>query len=94
MHGVGHDTNHNWYQTLKQPGTNVSCCNNTDCRPTMSRVVDGAVQVVLDGDWTPVPSEKILKTPAPDLGDHVCAPKRNNFLPKGYVYCVVLGSGA
>ncbi len=93
MHGHGHDGLHSWYLTLKQPGSGMSCCNNEDCRPTMSRVVDNAVQVEIDGEWTNVPPEKIVKTPSPDLGSHVCAPKQNKKLPKGHIYCVILGSG-
>ena len=36
----GHAQNHDWYQDLKRPGTNYSCCNGSmngvdgDCRPT------------------------------------------------------------
>lgn len=92
-HGDGHDALHHWYETLKQPRTNASCCNNEDCRPTVSRVVEGVVQVELDGRWTNVPPEKILKTPSPDLGAHVCAPKHGQFRGSGFIYCVVLGSG-
>jgi len=95
MHGVGHDALHHWYETLRQPGNGASCCNNQDCRPTRSRLVEGGgVQVELDGVWTPVPPGKILNVPSPDLQSHVCAPKAGSLFPKGHIYCVVLGSGA
>jgi hypothetical protein len=91
-HGEGHDTMHHWYQTLKQPLTGMSCCNNEDCRPTVSRVVGETVEVMVDGEWTAVPHEKIVKTPSPDLGSHVCAPKYSTSKPKT-LFCVVLGGG-
>ena len=92
-HGVGHDYLHAWYETLKQPGSGMSCCNNQDCRPTSSRVVGENVQVEVDGEWTTVPPDKILNAQAPDLGAHVCAPKASSLYPKGYVFCVILGNG-
>jgi hypothetical protein len=71
----------------------MSCCNNEDCRPTVSRTVGDAVQVEVDGEWATVPPEKIVKSPSPDLGSHVCAPKHTSLFPKGFVYCAVIGSG-
>jgi hypothetical protein len=93
IHGQGHDLMHGWYQSLKQPGTGISCCNNEDCRPTISRTLEGKIQVQVDGEWTDVPPERIVNTPSPDLGAHVCAPKRMGFSHKALIYCVVLGSG-
>lgn len=93
VYGLGHDQLHYWYQTLRQPGTGMSCCNNQDCRPTTYRVQGGEVQVELDGEWTTVPQNKILNVQPPDLNAHVCAPKQPGLYPKGYVFCVVLGSG-
>jgi len=94
MYGVGHDMLHHWYETLRQPGNGASCCNNMDCRPTRSRVVNGGVEVELDGEWTPVPQNKILNVPSPDLQSHVCAPRASSVFPKGHIYCVVLGAGS
>ena len=94
VHGAGHDALHNWYLTLKQPGTAASCCNNQDCRPTQTRIVGGGLQVEIDGEWTAVPQGKILNTPSPDLQSHVCAPKAGYIYPKGHIFCVVMGSGA
>jgi hypothetical protein len=94
MHGDGHDQLHHWYQTLKQPKNGASCCNNQDCRPTQSRMINGEVQVEIDGEWTIVPREKILNVPSVDLQSHVCAPSAaNGMFPKGYIYCVILGLG-
>jgi hypothetical protein len=92
-YGLGHDQLHYWYQTLKQPGTGMSCCNNQDCRPTTYRLHGSEIQVEVDGEWTTVPPNKILNVQPPDLNAHVCAPKQPGLYPKGYVFCVVLGSG-
>ena len=93
-HGVGHEQLHHWYLTLRAPGTGMPCCSNKDCRPTRSRIVQGVVQVEVDGEWTPVPVDKILSTPSPDLQSHVCAPKHRYPYTKGYIFCVILGMGA
>ena len=55
-HGEGHAENHDWYRELKQPGTNMSCCNGTlngiegDCRPTRAYIDDnGTWRALIDG---------------------------------------------
>ena len=88
QYGVGHDVLHHWYLTLKQPGNGASCCSNQECRPTQSRIVNGEVQVEVEGAWTTVSRSKVLNTPSPDLQSHVCA-SRSSY----HIYCVVLGSG-
>jgi hypothetical protein len=92
QHGVGHDNLHHWYTTLYDR-SGKSCCNLTDCRPTVSREREGRVEVMVDGEWTIVPADKILDKSSPDLGSHVCSPPRPNTYPKGHIFCVVLGSG-
>ena len=47
-----------------------------DCRPTQSRKVRGYYEVKVDGEWIPVPEDKIINVIAPDSGAHVCAPKQ------------------
>ena len=91
-HGQGHNALHHWYLTLRDRAGR-SCCSNVDCRPTLSREREGRVEVIIDGEWTPVPREKILSRPSPDLGSHVCSPKQPSIYPKGHIFCVVLGSG-
>lgn len=92
-HGVGHAELHHWYLTLRQPITGMSCCSNRDCRPTQARVENGIVEVEVDGEWTAVTQDKIIKTPSPDLQSHVCAPKPGFMFSKGHIFCVVLGAG-
>src|SRR5215471_18188638 len=88
----GHDHDkwhHGFYQTLERPDTKSPCCNLTDCRPTSGRQVDGHYEVKVNGAWVSVPSGKILKQSAPDLGFHVCAPFKFDGQPD-HLYCVVV----
>ena len=66
-----------------------TCCNLMDCRPTQSRMVGDHYEVKVDGEWTPVPNDKINNVVAPDGGAHVCAPRQVG-PNKGVLFCVVL----
>ncbi len=91
-HGDGHDKLHHWYRQLNDINGN-SCCSGVDCRPTEARITRDGVEVLVDGQWTLVPPEKILDKASPDLGSHVCSPLQPSHYPKGHIFCVVLGSG-
>ena len=61
-HGQGHAENHDWYEKLKRPGSNASCCSGSkdgvegDCRPTRAyQKDDGNWYALLNGRWVPVP---------------------------------------
>jgi hypothetical protein len=89
---LGHDHDkwhHGFYKTLERPDAKSPCCNLTDCRPTSGRQVDGHYEVKVNGAWVSVPSGKILKQSAPDLGFHVCAPFKFDGQPD-HLYCVVV----
>ena len=89
-HGAGHDDWHEgFYSKLIRKDTKTSCCNLSDCRPTLSRMVGDHYEVMVDGEWLPVPKEAIQNVAAPDGGTHVCAPRQNG-RNKGTIYCVVL----
>jgi len=91
-HGQGHDKWHaDFYSKLMRPDTKTSCCNLADCRPTEVRSVGDHYEVMKDGRWIRVPSDKIVKDHAPDGGAHICAPPSygTSFEPD-YVFCVVL----
>jgi hypothetical protein len=60
-----------------------------DCRPTQSRIVGDHYEVKVDGEWTPVPNDRINNVVAPDGGAHVCAPPQEG-INKGVLFCVVL----
>lgn len=88
--GHGHAENHDWYKTLKQPGTGYSCCSGDvahgDCRPTRAyKMSDGTWRALVDGHWETVPPGVVLKTMAPDGNSHVCAGK------SGMIFCFIGG---
>ena len=91
MHGRGHDKLHHWYETLKQPLSGYSCCDNKDCRPTTARRQGELLEVLVDGEWMKVPSTAILTGTSPDTNTHVCAAQLYG-RPK-VIFCVVLGFG-
>ncbi|UYN95958.1 MAG: hypothetical protein KIT25_03150 [Enhydrobacter sp.] len=91
--GQGHAEHHDWYRELKQPGTNLSCCNGTsngvegDCRPTRAYQDDeGRWRAMINGRWIPVPPRVVLKQLAPDGGSHICVSR------SGLIYCFLGGS--
>jgi len=89
-YGVGHDRWHReFYSKLNRNDGRGTCCNLMDCRPTQSRMVGNHYEVKVDGEWTPVPNDRINNVVAPDGGAHVCAPRQEG-LNKGVVFCVVL----
>jgi hypothetical protein len=88
--GVGHDRWHeDFYLKLNRNDGKGTCCNLMDCRPTQSRMVGDHYEVKVDGEWTPVPNDKINNVVAPDGGAHVCAPRQVG-PNKGVLFCVVL----
>ena len=88
--GQGHEHWHQgFYRNLERPDAKASCCNQTDCRPTSGRQVDGHYEVKVNGAWVSVPPSKILKQSAPDLGFHVCTPFKFDGKPD-HLYCVVI----
>ena len=70
-YGGGHDKWHqNFYSKLKRNDGQGSCCNVMDCRPTQSRMVSDHYEVKVDGEWVPIPNDKINNVVAPDGGAH------------------------
>jgi len=51
---------HDWFQSLKMPGTPFSCCSIADCRPTEYRMSESGYEAFLDNKWIPVPQDKVL----------------------------------
>ena len=89
-YGVGHDRWHmEFYSKLNRNDGKGSCCNLMDCRPTQSRMAGDHYEVKVDGEWTPVPNDKINNVVAPDSGAHVCAPMQEG-PNKGVLFCVIL----
>src|SRR5262249_59198758 len=58
--GFGHDRWHgDFYSKLNSNGGKGTCRNLMDCRPTQSRMVGDHYEVKVDGEWTPVPNDRI-----------------------------------
>ena len=49
-----------WFESLKQPGSGVSCCSIADCRPVEYRLVADGYEAYLDAKWVRVADEKVL----------------------------------
>jgi hypothetical protein len=49
-----------WFESLKQPGSGVSCCSIADCRPVEYRLVADGYEAYLDTRWVHVPDDKII----------------------------------
>lgn len=91
-HGHGHAQWHeSFYKKLEIPGSKTSCCNLSDCRPTVVRGNGDHYEIMKDGRWIRVQHDKIVKVTAPDGGAHICAPDSTSarFDPD-YVFCIVM----
>lgn len=64
---------HDWYHQLKQPGTEMSCCSDRDCRVTIAEFRNDGWWAKVDGAWLWVPPTKVLHISPPDGRSHVCA---------------------
>jgi hypothetical protein len=51
---------HGWFESLKQPGSGVSCCSIADCRPVEYRLAADGYEAYLDTRWVHVPDDKII----------------------------------
>ena len=49
-----------WFEGLRQPGTGMSCCSIADCRQTDFRTIGTHYEALIDGQWRPIPPDKIL----------------------------------
>ena len=89
-YAAGHAIWHrDFYAKLKRNDGGGPCCNDSDCRPTRSRRVNGRYEVKVDGQWIAVPADKINSVIAPDAGAHVCAPEQIGH-HKDLLFCVIL----
>jgi hypothetical protein len=49
-----------WFNSLRQPGSGMSCCSIADCRPVDYRTVDNHYEAYIEGEWRPVPPDKVI----------------------------------
>lgn len=50
-----------WYKSLRQPGTGISCCDISDCRPVEARTSGEGWEFDASGRWVAVPSTKVIQ---------------------------------
>jgi hypothetical protein len=62
-----------WFKSLKQPGSDASCCDISDCRQTEANWRDGQWWAKVAGEWTPVPPSRELDKKSFDGEAYVCA---------------------
>jgi hypothetical protein len=51
---------HGWFESLKQPGSGVSCCSIADCRPVDYKLDADGYEALIETRWVRVPDDKIL----------------------------------
>jgi hypothetical protein len=55
----------NWFRGLVAPDTSIACCTIADCRAVRARPMAGGWEVLMAGQWMPVPGEKVLNRQNP-----------------------------
>jgi hypothetical protein len=62
-----------WFESLKMPGSNASCCGVGDCHRTEAEWRDGQWWAIVNGNWLPVPDSRVLASPVSiDGSAYVC----------------------
>ena len=59
-----------WFRSLRQPNTDLSCCDRADCRTVQYRIIDGHFQAFIRGEfarwqnppfaWVDVPDGSVM----------------------------------
>ncbi len=52
---------HDWFESLRVPGTSYSCCGIADCRAVPYRITERGYEALIDGRWVVVPKERIAE---------------------------------
>lgn len=50
-----------WFQSLRQPGTGISCCSMADCRATEYRTSTVGYEALIENKWLAVPADRVLQ---------------------------------
>jgi hypothetical protein len=54
-------SNAQWFESLQQPGNRLPCCSIADCRPAQARTSPTGDEVLIEGPWLAVPSDRVLQ---------------------------------
>jgi hypothetical protein len=76
-----------WFESLKQPGTGVSCCSISDCRPVQYRLANDGYEALIDSGWIHVPEDRVLRHQPNPLGRAVLCRSPAS----GTIFCFVPG---
>ncbi len=86
------------FQSLRQPQTNLSCCDRSDCRTVRYRIVDGHFQAFIGGEfarwqnppfaWVDVPDNSVLHRHDNPTGEGIACWAADRII------CFVEGTGA
>lgn len=89
---------HGWFESLKQPGTGVGCCSESDCKILTAdqwRTTKDGYQIRVKDLWVNVPPDKILNR-EPNPTGSVVACYRQGYGPpdpaRVFIYCFVRGT--
>ncbi len=87
-----------WFRSLRQPQTNLSCCDRSDCRTVRYRIVDGRFQAFIGSEfarwqnpphtWVDVPENSVLHRHDNPTGEGVAC------WAGAQIICFVEGTGA
>lgn len=83
----------NWWQSLRQPGTGLSCCNIADCAYTQARFRQGHWQAKVGDLWRDIPDDKVLKDEVTPDGHAVVCNGSLSFSPSPVIYCFIPEAG-
>jgi hypothetical protein len=61
-----------WFRSLKIPGTIISCCDLSDCRPVEYRESADHYQVLWHDRWLDVPPDRVLRRDNPTGSAQAC----------------------
>jgi len=77
-----------WFQSLQDPETTLSCCDEADCRPVDDRIGQAGYEVMLRGAWVTVPDTKVIRRTHNPVGHAVLC-----WSPNFGIMCFVPGPG-
>lgn len=74
-----------WFKSLRQPGSMVSCCDESDCKRTKARIgPDGWEALTPAGDWIAIPEGRIVRPKSNPTGEPILC-----LSPGRTIYCFV-----
>ena len=51
---------HGWFESLKQPGSGISCCSIADCLPVDYKMEGDGYEALIETRWVRIPGDKVL----------------------------------